>query len=77
MFLSILTRSLFSSELMQDVRLSENPIADPGQGGIPRFGLIARLAKVEVLNGSEVSFTFFKSTRYFISSLISNYNHGR
>lgn len=40
---------------LSDVRLSENPVADPGQGGIPRFGLIARLAKVEVLNGSEVS----------------------
>ncbi|KAL5993275.1 hypothetical protein ACLOJK_014199 [Asimina triloba] len=38
-----------------DVRLSENPIADPGQGGIPRFVLIARLAKVEILNGSEIS----------------------
>ncbi|KAL5569494.1 hypothetical protein UlMin_026069 [Ulmus minor] len=38
-----------------DVRLSENPIADPGSGGIPRFVLIARLAKVEILNGSEIS----------------------
>lgn len=39
---------------MQDVRLSENPVADPGQGGLPRFVLIARLAKVQILNGSEV-----------------------
>ncbi|KAJ4843912.1 hypothetical protein Tsubulata_034439 [Turnera subulata] len=38
-----------------DIRLSENPITDPGHGGIPRFALIARLAKVKVLNGSEVS----------------------
>ncbi|XP_043693544.1 tubulin-folding cofactor E-like [Telopea speciosissima] len=38
-----------------DIRLSENPIADPGKGGLPRFILIARLAKVEILNGSEVS----------------------
>ncbi|KAM3729408.1 hypothetical protein ACB098_12G009100 [Castanea mollissima] len=38
-----------------DIRLSENPVADPGRGGIPRFVLIARLAKVEILNGSEVS----------------------
>ncbi|KAK2969101.1 hypothetical protein RJ640_028808 [Escallonia rubra] len=37
-----------------DVRLSENPVTDTGRGGIPRFVLIARLAKVEVLNGSEV-----------------------
>ncbi|KNA11667.1 hypothetical protein SOVF_133110 [Spinacia oleracea] len=41
---------------LTDVRLSENPISDPGRGGIPRFVLIARLAKVEVLNGSEVSY---------------------
>lgn len=38
-----------------DVRLSENPIADPGKGGLPRFVLIARLEKVQILNGSEVS----------------------
>nr|XP_009800788.1 PREDICTED: tubulin-folding cofactor E isoform X2 [Nicotiana sylvestris]XP_016455577.1 PREDICTED: tubulin-folding cofactor E isoform X3 [Nicotiana tabacum] len=38
-----------------DIRLSENPIADPGKGGVPRFVLIARLAKVETLNGSQVS----------------------
>ncbi|XP_060175609.1 tubulin-folding cofactor E isoform X3 [Lycium barbarum] len=38
-----------------DIRLSENPIADPGRGGVPRFVLIARLAKVEILNGSQVS----------------------
>lgn len=30
-------------------------MADPGQGGIPRFVLVARLAKVEMLNGSEVN----------------------
>ncbi|PKI47402.1 tubulin-folding cofactor E [Punica granatum] len=38
-----------------DVRLSENPVTDPGRGGIPRFVQVARLAKVQVLNGSEVS----------------------
>ncbi|KAJ8625342.1 hypothetical protein MRB53_033872 [Persea americana] len=40
---------------LMDVRLSENPVADPGRGGLPRFVLIARLAKVQILNGSEVS----------------------
>ncbi|XP_077231741.1 tubulin folding cofactor E / Pfifferling (PFI) isoform X2 [Tasmannia lanceolata] len=40
---------------LMDVRLSENPIVDPGKGGIPRFVLVARLAKVRILNGSEVS----------------------
>ncbi|TYG86500.1 hypothetical protein ES288_A13G138600v1 [Gossypium darwinii] len=38
-----------------DIRFSDNPIADPGRGGLPRFVLIARLAKVEMLNGSEIS----------------------
>ncbi|GAB4839529.1 hypothetical protein Ancab_029055 [Ancistrocladus abbreviatus] len=47
--------SLNSFPRLTDIRLSENPIADPGRGGIPRFVLIARLAKVQVLNGSEVS----------------------
>ncbi|KAL9232329.1 hypothetical protein vseg_007453 [Gypsophila vaccaria] len=47
--------SLNSFPSLTEVRLSENPIADPGRGGVPRFVLIARLAKVEVLNGSEVS----------------------
>ncbi|KAJ6340289.1 hypothetical protein OIU77_008115 [Salix suchowensis] len=41
--------------MLKDIRLSENPIADPGRGGIPRFVLVARLARVEILNGSEVS----------------------
>lgn len=39
----------------KDIRLSDNPITDPGRGGIPRFVLIARLEKVEILNGSEVN----------------------
>ncbi|KAL6316976.1 hypothetical protein AAG906_024515 [Vitis piasezkii] len=47
--------SLNSFPMLKDIRLSENPVADPGRGGIPRFVLIARLSKVEILNGSEVS----------------------
>ncbi|CAN6678796.1 unnamed protein product [Malus baccata var. baccata] len=47
--------SLNSFPQLVDIRLSDNPVADPGQGGIPRFVLVARLAKVEMLNGSEVS----------------------
>ncbi|XP_038876773.1 tubulin-folding cofactor E [Benincasa hispida] len=38
-----------------DIRLSENPIADPTKGGIPRYVLIARLSKVQIINGSEVT----------------------
>ncbi|KAL9320647.1 hypothetical protein ACSQ67_012486 [Phaseolus vulgaris] len=40
---------------MKDIRLSENPITDSRKGGVPRFVLIARLAKVQILNGSEVT----------------------
>ncbi|KAG6657042.1 tubulin-folding cofactor E isoform X1 [Carya illinoinensis] len=46
--------SLNAFPKLVDIRLSGNPVADPGQGGIPRFVLIARLSKVEILNGSEV-----------------------
>ncbi|KAL9267953.1 Tubulin-folding cofactor E-like protein [Drosera capensis] len=47
--------ALNSIPRLTDIRLSENPISDPGKGGISRFALIARLAKIEVLNGSEVT----------------------
>ncbi|KAI8568646.1 hypothetical protein RHMOL_Rhmol02G0216600 [Rhododendron molle] len=47
--------SLNSFPNLKDIRLSENQIADPGKGGLPRFVLIARLAQVDMLNGSEVS----------------------
>ncbi|KAJ8760548.1 hypothetical protein K2173_015215 [Erythroxylum novogranatense] len=40
---------------LMDIRLSENPVSDPGSSGLPRFVLIARLEKVEILNGSEIS----------------------
>ncbi|KAK1310743.1 hypothetical protein QJS10_CPA08g00948 [Acorus calamus] len=41
------------NNLIGDIRLSENPIVDPEKGGIPRFVQVARLAKVQILNGSE------------------------
>jgi hypothetical protein len=39
---------------IKDIRLSGNPITDATKGGVPRFVLIARLAKIQILNGSEV-----------------------
>ncbi|KAH6775182.1 tubulin folding cofactor E / Pfifferling [Perilla frutescens var. hirtella] len=39
---------------LMDIRLSGNPVADIGKVGVPRFVFIARIAKVEMLNGSEV-----------------------
>ncbi|KAL6179242.1 hypothetical protein ACLB2K_050758 [Fragaria x ananassa] len=47
--------ALNSFPQLVDVRLSGNPVADPGQGGTPRFVLVARLGKVEMLNGSEIT----------------------
>ncbi|CAN4127878.1 unnamed protein product [Withania somnifera] len=68
---SIDTLNLFPNLL--DIRLSENPIADPGKGGMPRFVLIARLAAVEILNGSQVSPRERKDSeiRYVLSFLRS------
>ncbi|OVA14550.1 CAP Gly-rich domain [Macleaya cordata] len=62
---------------LTDIRLSENPIADTGKGGIPRFMLIARLEKVEILNGSEVdiktlsilNFLFCRYVRFVMTKM--------
>jgi hypothetical protein len=51
-FLSVDSLNLFPS--LMDVRISDNPIADPAKGGAPRFVLVARLGNVKILNGSEV-----------------------
>jgi hypothetical protein len=56
--------------LPKDVRLSENPVADPGQGGIPRFVLVARLAKVKMLNGSEVNHGVVHASSFCLTNLI-------
>lgn len=45
-------------------------MADPGQGGIPRFVLLARLSKVEILNGSEVKLWKFRLQFVFLQDLI-------
>ncbi|KAL3641492.1 hypothetical protein CASFOL_016460 [Castilleja foliolosa] len=47
--------SLNSFPNLTEIRLSENPVADLGKGGVSRFVFIARLAKIVILNGSEVS----------------------
>ncbi|KAL6525307.1 hypothetical protein OROMI_030900 [Orobanche minor] len=47
--------SLNSFPNLMEIRLSENPVADLGKGGVPRFVFIARLAKIAILNASEVS----------------------
>lgn len=55
---------------MQDIRCSENPATDPKRGGIARFGLIARLAKVKILNGSEVISRAYIVVRILPSTVI-------
>ncbi|CAI9272433.1 unnamed protein product [Lactuca saligna] len=40
---------------LMDIRCSDNPVTDPSRGGLARFVLIARLAKVNILNGSEIT----------------------
>ncbi|GKA22347.1 tubulin-folding cofactor E, partial [Tanacetum coccineum] len=47
--------ALNSYPSLADVRCSDNPATDPKRGGIARFALIARLAKVKTLNGSEIT----------------------
>ncbi|XP_011036254.1 PREDICTED: tubulin-folding cofactor E isoform X1 [Populus euphratica] len=68
--------SLNSFPKLIDIRLSENPIADPGRGGIPRFVLVARLAKVEILNGSEVSTRERKESEIRYVRLVMSKLHG-
>nr|XP_043615247.1 tubulin-folding cofactor E [Erigeron canadensis] len=50
---SIDTLNLYPA--LVDIRCSENPATDPKRGGVARFALISRLAKVKVLNGSEIT----------------------
>ncbi|RVW33183.1 Tubulin-folding cofactor E [Vitis vinifera] len=68
--------SLNSFPMLKDIRLSENPVADPGRGGIPRFVLIARLSKVEILNGSEVSRRERKESEIRYVRLVISKMHG-
>jgi hypothetical protein len=39
---------------VQEVRLSQNPLTDSGNGVAPRYMLIAHLGKITSLNGSQV-----------------------
>ncbi|KAK6918072.1 CAP Gly-rich domain [Dillenia turbinata] len=69
---SVDSLNLFPS--LVDIRLSDNPIADPGKGGIPRFAIIARLAKVKILNGSEISSRERKDSEIrYVRSILSKF----
>ncbi|XP_051123575.1 tubulin-folding cofactor E isoform X2 [Andrographis paniculata] len=68
--------SLNSFPNLMDVRLSDNPVADLGKGGVPRFVFIARLAKVKILNGSEVSPRERKDSEIRYIRLVMSKFHG-
>lgn len=70
--------SLNSFPQLTDIRLSGNPVADPGKGGIPRFVLIARLSKVETLNGSEVKPRERKESEIrYVRSVMSKFHNNQ
>lgn len=70
--------SLNSFPKLIDIRLSDNPIADPRRGGIPRFILIARLAKVQILNSSEISARERKESEIrYIRLVMSKFNYNQ
>ena len=61
------------SNFLKDVRLSDNPIADPAKSGAPRFVLVARLGKVGILNGInslDVFFRMYNMLYRYMTSLI-------
>ncbi|KAI3464276.1 hypothetical protein Pfo_020939 [Paulownia fortunei] len=68
--------SLNSFPNLVEIRLSENPVADLGKGGVPRFVFIARLPKVEILNGSEVSPRERKDSEIRYVRLVMSKFHG-
>ncbi|KAK4486726.1 hypothetical protein RD792_006702 [Penstemon davidsonii] len=68
--------SLNSFPNLTDIRLSENPVADLGEGGVPRFVFIARLAKVQIFNGSEVSPRERKDSEIRYVRLVMSKSHG-
>ncbi|KAG8378536.1 hypothetical protein BUALT_Bualt08G0147200 [Buddleja alternifolia] len=68
--------SLNSFPNLMDIRLSDNPVADLGKGGVPRFVFIARLAKIEILNGSEVSPRERKDSEIRYVRLVMSKFHG-
>jgi hypothetical protein len=53
--ISFVWRMNLSFFSVQEVRLSQNPLTDSGNGVAPRYMLIAHLGKITSLNGSQVS----------------------
>ncbi|CAN0928032.1 Tubulin-folding cofactor E [Linum grandiflorum] len=62
---------------LMDIRISENPITEPTSGGIPRYVLVARLSKVELLNGSEIRARDRKECEIRYVRLVMSQLHGK
>ncbi|CAN1855258.1 Tubulin-folding cofactor E [Linum perenne] len=62
---------------LMDIRISENPITEPTRGGIPRYVLVARLSKVELLNGSEIRARDRKECEIRYVRLVMSQLHGK
>lgn len=59
-----------------DIRLSDNPITDLARDGVPRYVLVARLTKVQVLNGSEVRAREKKESEIrYVRMVMSKFNN--
>ncbi|XP_047342032.1 tubulin-folding cofactor E [Impatiens glandulifera] len=67
--------SLNSFPSLVDIRLTDNPVTDQRKGGVPRFSLVARLAKVELLNGSEVKTRERKDSEIWYVRLVMSKLH--
>ncbi|CAI0556490.1 unnamed protein product [Linum tenue] len=72
---SIDSLNLFPNQM--DIRISENLITEPARGGIPRFVLLARLSKVEMLNGSEVGVRDRKECEIRYVRLVMSHLHDK
>ncbi|KAF8115412.1 hypothetical protein N665_0027s0028 [Sinapis alba] len=59
-----------------DIRLSDNPVTDLARDGVPRYVLVARLTKVQMLNGSEVRAREKKESEIrYVRMVMSKFNN--
>ncbi|KAG2253913.1 hypothetical protein Bca52824_084049 [Brassica carinata] len=62
--------------MLVDIRLSDNPITDLARDGVPRYVLVARLTKVQMLNGSEVRAREKKESEIrYVRMVMSKFNN--
>eukprot|EP00252_Welwitschia_mirabilis_P021145 TRINITY_DN5335_c0_g1_i1.p1 TRINITY_DN5335_c0_g1~~TRINITY_DN5335_c0_g1_i1.p1 ORF type:complete len:538 (-),score=96.47 TRINITY_DN5335_c0_g1_i1:397-2010(-) len=69
--------SLNSFPSLTDVRLSDNPISNPTMGGASRYILVARLGKILMLNGSQVTQKERKDSEIRYVRMVMNTTQGK